>query len=178
VGRSLRANNGRLIDDVIQTDAALNPGNSGGALVDSAGRVIGINTATIMGAQGICFAVASNTAQHVLTQILAHGRVRRARLGVAGQQVPLDARTRHRLGLEQRAAVRVAEIMGDGPAARAGLQMGDVILALDGDIVSGIDDLVRLLDAGRIGKTVDVHFLRGDRRLRVAVAPEERGSVN
>lgn len=174
VGRSLRANNGRLIDDVIQTDAALNPGNSGGALVNSAGHVIGINTATILGAQGICFAVASNTAQHVLTQILAHGRVRRARLGMAGQQVPIDARMRHRLGLEQRSAVRIAEIMAGGAADRAGLQIGDVILAVDQDTVSGIDDLVRLMDASRIGRSVAVHILRLDRTLTLAVAPEER----
>ena len=174
VGRSLRANNGRLIDDVIQTDAALNPGNSGGALVNSAGLVIGINTATILGAQGICFAVASNTALYVLTQILAHGRVRRARLGVAGQQVSLDARLRHRLAIEQRSAVRIAEIMPEGPAERAGLQMGDVILSLDQDVVTGVDDLVRLLDASRIGRTLDVHVVRGDRRVSATVAPEER----
>jgi S1-C subfamily serine protease len=174
VGRSLRANNGRLIDDVIQTDAALNPGNSGGALVNSAGFVIGINTATIMGAQGICFAVASNTAQYVLTQILAHGRVRRARLGVAGQQVSLDARARHRFGLEQRSAVQIAEILSYGPAEHAGLRMGDVILSLDSDVVSGVDDLVRLLDANRIGRSVDVAFLREDTRMKAAVMPDER----
>jgi S1-C subfamily serine protease len=174
VGRSLRANNGRLIDDVIQTDAALNPGNSGGALVNSAGQVIGINTATILGAQGICFAVASNTARHVLTQVLAHGRVRRARLGVAGQQVALDARTRHRLGVVQHSAVRVAEAIPNGPAFRAGLRTGDIMVALDADAVTGVDDLVRLLDANRIGRTVAVHFIRGDRRLQLDVAPEER----
>jgi S1-C subfamily serine protease len=174
VGRSLRANNGRLIDDVIQTDAALNPGNSGGALVNSAGLVIGINTATIMGAQGICFAVASNTAQYVLTQILAHGRVRRARLGVAGQQVSIDARARHRFGLEQRSAVQLAEILTHGPAEQAGLQIGDVVLSLDQDVVSGVDDLVRLLDASRIGRSVEVAFLRQDKRMQTAVAPDER----
>ncbi len=178
VGRSLRSNSGRLIDDVIQTDAALNPGNSGGALVNSAGLVIGINTATIMGAQGICFAVASNTALYVLTQILAHGRVRRARLGVAGQQVSLDARTRHRLAIEQRSAVRIAEIMASGPAVRAGLEKGDIILALDADVVTGVDDLVRLLDASRIGKSLDVHVVRGGGRLRIVVAPEERTEKN
>ena len=176
VGRSLRAVNGRLIDDVIQTDAALNPGNSGGALVNSAGKVIGINTATIMGAQGICFAVAANTARHVLTQILAHGRVRRARLGLAGQQVMLDARTRHKAGATQQTAVRIYEIIPQGPAARAGLAPGDVILGLDNDLVTGVDDLVRLLDSSRIGKQVAVQFLRGDQRLRANVDPDERSA--
>ena len=176
VGRSLRANNGRLIDDVIQTDAALNPGNSGGALVNSSGRVIGINTATIMGAQGICFAVASNTAQHVLTQILAHGRVRRARLGLAGQQVTLDARTRHRTGSAQLTAVRVIEIIAGGPAAQAGLLSGDVIVALDGEAVTGVDDLVRLLDGSRIGRTVTVDFIRNETRSQLRADPAERDS--
>ena len=174
VGRSLRANNGRLIDDVIQTDAALNPGNSGGALVNSAGKVIGINTATIMGAQGICFAVASNTAQHVLTQILAYGRVRRARLGLAGQQVALDARLRHRTGAAQATAVRIYEVVAKGPAERAGLLPGDVILGLDQDLVTGVDDLVRLLDGSRIGKQISVQFIRSEQQLSVKVDPEER----
>src|SRR5262245_41359651 len=115
VGRSLRAQNGRLIGDVIQTDAALNPGNSGGPLVNSRGEVIGVNTAVIVGAQGICFSVASNTAQHVLTQILAHGRVRRAKLGIAGDQVQLAQRLRVRAGLAQEAAVRVVEVQGGSP---------------------------------------------------------------
>ena len=176
VGRSLRATNGRLIDDVIQTDAALNPGNSGGALLNSSGRVIGINTATIMGAQGICFAVASNTAQHVLTQILAHGRVRKARLGLAGQQITLDARVKNRTQIVQRTAVRIIEIIPNGPAARAGLCAGDVVVALDGDRVTGVDDLVRLLDVNRIGKTVAVKFIRGETALQVSVDPDERST--
>ena len=176
VGRSLRANNGRLIDDVIQTDAALNPGNSGGALVNSSGEVIGINTATIMGAQGICFAVASNTAQLVLTQILAHGRVRRGRLGLAGQQVTLDARTRHRADVSQHSAVRIIEIVADGPAARAGLRSGDIVVALDKEPVTGIDDLVRLLDSSRIGKPVTVDFVRDEKRMSTVADPAERVS--
>ena len=176
VGRSLRANNGRLIDDVIQTDAALNPGNSGGALVNSAGHVIGINTATIMGAQGICFAVASNTAQHVLTQILAHGRVRRARLGIAGHQVTLDARLRHRTATEQRTAVRIVEIIAEGPSARAGLRTGDIVIAVEGQPVTGVDDLVRLLDSTRIARTVEIKFIRGETVMTVAAAPDERGN--
>ena len=174
VGRSLRANNGRLIDDVIQTDAALNPGNSGGALVNSSGQVIGINTATIMGAQGICFAVASNTAQHVLTQVLAHGRVRRARLGIVGQQLLLDQRIRHRAGVAQRSAVRIAELMSEGPAAAAGLRVGDLLIGVDGNPVTGIDDLVRLLDGGRIGKRIELSVVRGDSSLTVTATPQDR----
>src|SRR3990172_132107 len=119
VGRSLRSQSGRLIGDVIQTDAALNPGNSGGPLVNSRAEVIGVNTAVIMGAQGICFSVASNTAQHVLTQILQHGRVRRARLGIAGDQVHLPQRLRVKTGLTQEAGVRVAEVFPSTPAAAA-----------------------------------------------------------
>ncbi len=120
VGRSLRAQNGRLIGDVIQTDAALNPGNSGGPLANSAGEVIGINTAVIMGAQGICFSVASNTALHVLTQILAHGRVRRARIGIVAEQMPLPARIAYRAGLSQASAVRMREVQPDSPAGSGG----------------------------------------------------------
>ncbi len=174
VGRSLRGTNGRLIDDVIQTDAALNPGNSGGALVDSSGRVIGINTATIMGAQGICFAVAANTARHVLTQILMHGRVRRARLGLAGQQVSLDARMRHRTGTPQASAVRIFEIVPDGPAAQAGLRPGDILIGLDADAITGVDDLVRLLDSSRIGTTVTMRYIRDDAAQAVDAFPDER----
>src|SRR6185369_11358419 len=116
VGRSLRAQNGRLIGDIIQTDAALNPGNSGGPLANSVGQVIGINTAVIMGAQGICFSVAANTALHVLTQILAHGRVRRARIGIVAEQMPLPARIAYKAGLSQPSAVRVREVQPDSPA--------------------------------------------------------------
>ena len=120
VGRSLRAQNGRLIGDVIQTDAALNPGNSGGPLVSSAGEVIGINTAMIMGAQGICFSVAANTALHVLTQILAHGRVRRARIGIVAEQMPLPARLAYKAGLSQASGVRIREVQAGSPADQAG----------------------------------------------------------
>ena len=132
LGRSLRARSGRLIDDVIQTDAALNPGNSGGPLVSSHGEVVGINTAVIMGAQGICFAVAANTASFVLGELVRHGRVRRAYIGVAAQQFTLSRRRRHAAGLAQESAVMIATVEPGSPAERAGLVSGDIILALDG----------------------------------------------
>ena len=166
VGRSLRAQNGRLIGDVIQTDAALNPGNSGGPLVNSRAQVIGVNTAVIMGAQGICFSVASNTAQHVVTQILQHGRMRRARLGIAGDQVSLPQRLRAQAGLGQEAGVRVVEVQPGSPAEVAGLEPGDVILALDQETVTGIDDIARVLDGSKIGKRVSVRVLRDAARIR------------
>ena len=175
VGRSLRAQNGRLIGDVIQTDAALNPGNSGGPLVNSRAEVIGVNTAVIMGAQGICFSVASNTAQHVITQILQHGRVRRARLGVAGDQVSLPQRLRAQLALRQLAGVRVVEVQAGSPAQSAGLQPSDVILSLDQETVTGIDDIARVLDGSKIGKRVSVRILRDAQRiLSLELVPTER----
>jgi S1-C subfamily serine protease len=174
VGRSLRATNGRLIGDVIQTDAALNPGNSGGPLVSSGGGVIGINTAMIPVAQGICFSVASNTALFVLTQILAHGRVRRARIGIAGEQVPLPARVRFRTGLSQLSAVRVADVSAASPADHAGIVAGDIIVALDDTAVTGIDDISRLLDHHKIGRRVSVRLLRPSGPLDVELVPEER----
>jgi S1-C subfamily serine protease len=174
VGRSLRGEGGRIIGDIIQTDAALNPGNSGGPLVSSAAEVIGINTATIMGAQGICFSVASNTALHVLGQVLQHGRVRRARIGIAGEMIPLAARLRHRAGVDQASAVRIAEVVADSPADRAGLKTGDIVVSLDGERVTGIDDITRTLDDRRIGRTIAVDILRADQRLTVGVLPEER----
>src|SRR5215467_6955915 len=173
VGRSLRAQNGRLIGDVIQTDAALNPGNSGGPLVNSRSEVIGVNTAVIMGAQGICFSVASNTAQHVLTQILQHGRVRRARLGIAGDQVALPQRLKARTGLTQDSGVRVVEVQPGSPAT-GGLEPGDVIVALDKDVVTGIDDIARILDGSRIDKRVAVRVLREGHLETIEIVPTER----
>ena len=174
VGRSLRAQNGRLIGDVIQTDAALNPGNSGGPLVNSRAEVIGVNTAVIMGAQGICFSVASNTAQHVLTQILQYGRVRRARLGIAGDQVRLPQRLKAATGLTQEAGVRVVEVQPGTPAASGRLLPGDVIVGVDSEIVTGIDDIARILDGTRIDKQVSMHILRDGRLGTVDVVPTER----
>jgi S1-C subfamily serine protease len=174
VGRTLRGEGGRLIGDIIQTDAALNPGNSGGPLVSSLAEVIGINTATIMGAQGICFSVASNTALYVLSQILQDGRVRRARIGIAGEMIPLAARLRHRASIEQASAVRIAEVVSGSPADRAGLKTGDIVVGLDGQLVTSIDDLTRTLDVRRIGRPIGVEILRGDQKNSVIVTPEER----
>jgi S1-C subfamily serine protease len=174
LGRSLRSYSGRLIDDVVQTDAALNPGNSGGPLVSSRGEVIGINTAVIAGAQGICFAVASNTASHVVSEIVRHGRVRRAFIGVAGQTMPLPRRLALTLGLRQPFGVAVTGIEGDGPAARAGLRPGDIILSLDGEPVTGADDLVRLLGGHRIGIDTTLSAIAGGEVKRIVLRPIER----
>lgn len=174
VGRSLRASNGRLIGDVIQTDASLNPGNSGGPLASSAGQVIGINTAMISGAQGICFSVAANTARHVLSQIIAHGRVRRGRFGIAGEQVPLSQRVRDLTRTRQPSGVLVRDVSAGSPADVGGLRQGDVVLELDGETVTGIDDIMRLLDASRIGRPVAVKVVRGQTAVTVAVTPDER----
>ena len=159
LGRSMRAQNGRLIDDVIQTDASLNPGNSGGPLVSASGEVIGVNTAVIRGAQGIAFAVASNTANFVISEILRFGHVRRAYIGVAGDTIALPRHIAVRARSDARSAVRIRRIEAGGPAAAAGLQEGDIILAVEGQPVLGIDDLVRLLNGERIGKPTEVLVL-------------------
>jgi S1-C subfamily serine protease len=174
VGRSLRAENGRLIDDVIQTDAALNPGNSGGPLVNSAGHVIGINTATIMGAQGLCLAVASNTAEYVLTQILGHGRVRRGVIGIVAEHVVLPQSVRHKFALTQPGAIGVRGVQSRGPAEAAGLAAGDILISLDGAAVAGVDDVARILDAKRINQKVAAQVLRGGEKLEFSLVPEER----
>jgi S1-C subfamily serine protease len=174
LGRSLRSRSGRLIDDVIQTDAALNPGNSGGPLVSSHGEVVGINTAVIMGAQGICFAVASNTANFVLGELVRHGRVRRAYIGVAAQQFRVPRRLRHAAAITQASAVMIASIEPRSPAERGGLRAGDIILALDGGAVTGADDLIRLLAGEKIGRTVAVDVLRNGSRHALCVVPDER----
>jgi S1-C subfamily serine protease len=174
LGRSLRAQSGRLIDDVIQTDAALNSGNSGGPLVATTGEVVGINTAMISWAQGICFAVASNTAVFVLGEIVRHGRVRRSHIGIAAQNVPLVRRLALALGAGPR-AVRISGVEPDGPAALAGLQEGDMLLSLDGIAITGTDDLIRLLDAERIGRETSVSFMRDGKIERSSLRAAERG---
>src|SRR3954471_8880610 len=174
LGRSLRSRSGRLIDDVIQTDAALNPGNSGGPLVSSHGEVVGINTAVIMGAQGICFAVASNTASFVLGELVRHGRVRRAHIGIAAQQFALSRRRRHAAGLAQESAVMIATVEPGSPAERAGLVSGDIILALDGIAVTGADDLIRLLAGEKIGRPVEIETLHNGNRRTLSLVPDER----
>jgi S1-C subfamily serine protease len=174
LGRSLQSRTGRMIEDVVQTDAALNPGNSGGPLVSSSGEVIGINTAVIMGAQGICFAVASNTANFVAGEIARHGRVRRASIGVAAATTPIPRRIALRHGLGQVNGAQLVEIDQSGPAAQAGLLSGDVVIALDDKPVAGVADLVRLLDADKINRAVSVDFLRRSEVSRLWIGPVER----
>jgi len=173
LGRSLRSTSGRMIYDVIQTDAALNPGNSGGPLVNSAGQVIGVNTAIIPGAQAICFATAIDTAKWVITQLFAHGRVRRAHLGVAGATVPIARRTQRYFELPTKTGVRVIEVGSGSPAARGDLRVDDTIVAIDGIAIDGVDALQRVLDESRIGRAVDVTVLRLTGRRVLKLTPVE-----
>jgi S1-C subfamily serine protease len=173
LGRSLRATTGRLIDDVIQTDAALNPGNSGGPLLDTAGHVVGVNTAIIAGAQGICFATSIDSAKSVVAQLLRHGRVRRASLGIAAQNAALPRRYVHYFQLSSDTAVRVMEVANDSPAARASIEPGDLLIALDGTPCESIDHLHRLLSFERIGVQSTLTVIRRDRKFDVALRPVE-----
>src|SRR5215217_6562020 len=174
LGRSLRSRTGRLIDDVIQTDAALNPGNSGGPLVSSKGEVIGINTAVIAGAQGICFAVASNTADFVVSELIRHGQVRRAYIGVSAQTTPVPRRFALAAGINNSTGATIIALEPESPAARAGLELGDVIVSLDGERVTGADDLIRLLTGERIGRSIEIDVLRLGKPRTFTVVPEER----
>jgi len=173
LGRSLRGESGRLIDGVIQTDAALNPGNSGGPLVSSRGEVVGVNTAIILGAQGICFAIPSNTATFVAETLIREGRVRRAWLGIAGQSIELPARLAQGHAIEGDGAVLVAGVEPESPAAAAGLREGDLLVTLGEGRVRGIDDLHRLLGGDAVGKPYPLGVLRGKRRLELSVVPSE-----
>jgi S1-C subfamily serine protease len=173
LGRSMRAQTGRLLDNVLQTDASLNPGNSGGPLVDARGEVIGVNTAVIMGAQGICFAIASSTAERVAIALIREGRVRRARLGVGGQTLPLPRRVVRHFELPAESGVRVESVARGSPAAEAGLARGDVIVAIDGTPVPDIDMLQRVLSADLIARKVEVLVVRRDRTVTFTITPEE-----
>lgn len=175
LGRSLRTTTGRLIDNVIQTDASLNPGNSGGPLVDSRGRVVGVNTAIIRPAQGICFAIAVNTAKRVASQLIQKGSIVRGYLGLGGQDVPLPRRVARFHRLEREEGILVIGTEADSPAKHAGLREGDVIVAIGGDPVSGLDDLHRLLTEDRIGIETSLTVIRGfTERLELRVRPEIR----
>ncbi|HET8825106.1 MAG TPA: trypsin-like peptidase domain-containing protein [Terriglobales bacterium] len=173
LGRSLRSYSGRMIDDVIQTDAALNPGNSGGPLVSSDGHVIGVNTATIMGAQGLCFAIGINTAKFVASRLLKQGRIQRAYIGVEAQTVPLHRRVVRFYDLAKETGVMVVGVTPGSPAERTGLREGDVILGFSGQPVSGVDDLHRVLTDTQVGTKSTITVLRHTERLELAIVPQE-----
>ena len=171
LGRSLRTESGRLVDDVIQTDAALNPGNSGGPLVSSRGEVVGVNTAVIFPAQGLCFAIPSATARFVADRLIKDGAIRRGFLGVAAQNVRLPRAALQKLRREEEGAVLVLEIEPDSPAGEAGLQAGDVLLALGGKPVAGVDALHRLLTEETVGKALEGAALRDQSVLNFRITP-------
>jgi S1-C subfamily serine protease len=173
LGRTLRANNGRMIDDVIQTDAALNPGNSGGPLVNSLGQVIGVNTATIMSAQGLCFAVSSNLAAYVAGKLIMEGKVKRAYIGIAGQLVNLSERMIAANRLDKKTGVYVFEIVPDQPVYNNELRLGDIIVAFNEHPVGSVDDLHKQLNEKQIGNPSHLTVLRSGRRTEVKVIPAE-----
>jgi S1-C subfamily serine protease len=173
LGRSLRSRTGRLIDDVIQTDAALNPGNSGGPLVTADGRVVGVNTATILPAQGICFAIGINTAKFVASRLLLDGRIRRSYVGVVAQTVPLPRRLVRFHELPMESAIAVVSVENGSPAEKAGLRQGDLVVAMDGKQIAGVDDLHRLLTEAQVGAWARLTIIRGPQKLEVRVVPEE-----
>jgi S1-C subfamily serine protease len=173
LGRSLRARSGRLIDSVIQTDAALNPGNSGGPLVDSAGRVVGINTAIIAAAQGICFAISADTAAFVATRLMRDGRVRRSYIGLSGQNVPLNRKTVRFHDLGRDGGILVQGTAPDGAARAVGLVSGDIIVGADGVPIGSVDELHRLLTEERVGKPMAIELLRRGQKVTLEVIPRE-----
>jgi S1-C subfamily serine protease len=172
LGRSLRSRTGRLIDDVVQTDAALNPGNSGGPLVTADGRVVGVNTATILPAQGICFAIGINTAKFVASRLLRDGRIRRSYIGMVAQTVPLPRRLVRFHELPVESAIAVVSAESGSPAERAGLRQGDLVIAMDGKQIAGVDDLHRLLTEAQVG-TRTFTIIRGPQKLEVQIVPQE-----
>jgi len=179
LGRSLQSRQrGRTLEGVIQTDAPLNPGNSGGPLLDAEGRVVGINTAVFYPAQGLCFAIPARTASHVTSEILRHGRVRRAWLGVSAEELLLPARVVEVNGLAGNRGVAVREVEPDSPAARGGLRPGDILVALDGQPVATVSDLHRLLSGEAIGRPVEAVFLRKGRRQTASLLPAEAAAVD
>lgn len=173
LGRSLRGRSGRLIHDIVQTDAALNPGNSGGPLVTTRGEVIGINTAMILPAQGLCFAIASSTARDVAWRLMRDGRIRRSHVGIAGQNTPIPRAIARANQVAVSSGVLVASIEPDSPAEHAGLREADVVIAFAGEPVTGIDDLQRLLTDERIGVPAPVVFLRNHERRQLTIVPSE-----
>ena len=176
LGRSLRSQSGRLIDDIIQTDASLKPGNSGGPLVTTRGEVVGINTAMIRPAQGLCFAIGINTARFVASRLIRDGRIRRAYIGIAGQNVDVPRALARANQLAISSAVRVASIEANSPAARAGLQTGDIVYAMGDAPVAGIDDLHRILNEERINTPAEVSLIRKGERRAVSLTPIEASS--
>src|SRR5882724_4939238 len=173
LGRTLRANNGRMIDDIIQTDASLNPGNSGGPLVNSMGQVIGVNTATIASAQGLCFAVSSNLAAYVAGKLIMEGRVKRAYLGIAGQLVNLSERMIAANKLEKKTGVYVFEIVADQPVYNNEIRIGDIIVAFQQKPIGTVDDLHKVLDEKQIGREAVLSVLRNGRKTDIKVVPGE-----
>jgi len=174
LGRSLRSNTGRLIDDVIQTDAALNPGNSGGPLVDGRGKLVGVNTAIIAMAQGICFAIGERTASFIVGRLLRDGRVRRSYIGIGGQNVPLLRRVVRHHGLAQETGVLVTTIEPGGPASGAGLREGDMVVTFGEHVIKGLDELQRALSEERVGAATPLTVLRGTGKLQLSIVPGER----
>jgi S1-C subfamily serine protease len=173
IGRSLRSSSGHLIDNVIQTDAALNPGNSGGPLVTSRGDVVGVNTAVILPAQGICFAIAINTANYLAGRLIKDGTIRRGFIGVAGQNVPLHRRIVRAHALPAETGIFVVSVEPDSPAAHAGLRDGDIVVAFDEHSVPTIDALHRILTESRVGVKAELTILRGTELLKLPVTPRE-----
>jgi S1-C subfamily serine protease len=178
LGRSLRSYSGRLIEDVIQTDASLNPGNSGGPLVSSDGRVVGVNTATILPAQGLCFAIGINTAKFVASRLLRDGQIRRSFIGVSAQTVPIRRRLVRYYDLPKETGVVVLSAEAGSPAQKAGVCEGDMIVALQGQPVAGVDDLHRVLSDVRAGAKSELTVIRGTERLTLAIVPEEASKTN